>query len=82
MPARIQFEKSDNISKQRMDWLGAHGNTWAPVKVMPGTCEACLYRIGEHSDSCVTLARPLALRREAREVFLDAAYDLNQRGIL
>ncbi len=51
MPARIRIEKSDNISKQRMDWLGCHGNTWAPVMVMPGTCEACTW--GErYQHSC------------------------------
>lgn len=43
MPAHIQIEKSDNVTKQQMDWLGAYGNTWAPVKVMPGTCEACTF---------------------------------------
>ncbi len=84
MPARIRIEKSDNISKQRMDWLGCHGNTWAPVKVMPGTCEACVFGSGEHSIACCWRRgyEGITRRDAARGAFLNAAYDLNQRGVL
>lgn len=109
MPAQIRIEKSDNVTKRQKDWLGCHGNTWAPVKVMPGTCELCAFGRGKHIESCTRyeskpeshiawLDRNLnryggdggadaRMRRaqaaiKAKEEFLKAARELNQRGIL
>jgi hypothetical protein len=42
----------DHLSKDRRDWLEVFGNQWAPTKIMPGTCEACVYGAGEHVAGC------------------------------
>lgn len=45
-------EQINKLPKKRRDWLEIHGNQWAPVKVMPGTCEACVWGQGEHTLAC------------------------------
>ena len=34
----------EKLPKERRDWLEVFGNQWGePAKVMPGTCEACVW---------------------------------------
>jgi hypothetical protein len=42
MPADID-QYIEKLPKERKDWLEVFGNQWAPVKQMPGTCEACVW---------------------------------------
>lgn len=45
-------EKIKNLSPYYRDFCEVWGNQWAPAKVMPGTCEACVFGRGEHMPSC------------------------------
>lgn len=47
MPVNI-----DKLTKRQKDWIGCFGNTWSPRKVLPGTCERCVWGHGEHSADC------------------------------
>ena len=47
----------EKLPKERRYWLEVWGNQWGePTKVMPGTCEACVW--GEanhlHARDCIT----------------------------
>lgn len=45
-------EQIAKLPKHRREWLEIWGNTFAPKKVMPGTCEACVFNEGEHASGC------------------------------
>jgi hypothetical protein len=47
----------ENLPKERRDWLEVFGNQWAPVKQMPGTCEACVWGGERHAKDCVALPK-------------------------
>lgn len=39
----------EKLPKERREWLEIWGNQWGePTKMMPGTCEACVWGRGEH----------------------------------
>lgn len=40
------------LSKDRKDWLEVFGNQWKPKRVMPGTCEACVWGGRDHVFGC------------------------------
>lgn len=44
--------KIKSLPRHKRDWLEIYGDTFAAKKVMPGTCEACVYGSGEHSETC------------------------------
>lgn len=46
-------EQIAKLPKHRKDWLGVFGNQWAPKKVMPGTCEACVWNSGVHTCGAI-----------------------------
>ena len=49
-------QELEHLPKHRRDWLEIWGNQWAPKKIMPGTCEACVYGHGEHVTGCTYIA--------------------------
>lgn len=43
------------LTPKDRDWLEIYGNQYRPAKVMPGTCEACVFGLGRHANSCINL---------------------------
>lgn len=42
----------EKLSKRRKEWIGCWGNIWQSRKVEPGTCTACVFGEGTHSETC------------------------------
>ena len=66
------------LPKSRRDWLEVYGNQWGePTKVMPGTCEACVWGRGEH------VCKPVETRGEFHDVLLAdiRAWDAAQANV-
>lgn len=49
----------DKLSPDRKDWLEVFGWRVAPKKIMPGTCEACVWGSGNHSSECPHAEPPI-----------------------
>ncbi len=41
----------NKLPKDKRDWLEIYGNQYRPARVMPGTCEACIFGSGEHNHA-------------------------------
>lgn len=56
-PPAPTLDASDmmHLPKHRRDWLEFWGNQWGGPKVMPGTCERCVWGSGRHSSGCIAV---------------------------
>lgn len=52
-PAAVDFDAvAKSLTPRQRDYLEVFGNVWGKRKVMPGTCERCVWGRGKHSMSC------------------------------
>ena len=78
----------EKLPKERRDWLEVWGNQWGePTKVMPGTCEACVWGSGSHTKDCAlrqTVApfRALGSWAAIHDYIWQSAMDPKTQGIL